>query len=284
MFNRDANVLNPQYRFSFSVVGELTRFLAVVDAVSGAVRLYELKFHNVHYTSCEDNIPPLPNTPPPATSCTPSYIITKGYAYPAQSGFCDESASYTSGYCTTIPPNTVREVMQDIRTHVPSAVATNAPGGPPCCNDVTDILVIQSSRANPSTSYTVNRTIVMPASESRSEEIVAHEMGHVLVNIYNNDALEVDSNVFAGSVREGMADTFAGILGAMSGRSVRYGPDKWTYGDGQSYSGTTRSAANGSYQYWQDITSQAGPHAGGQVIFRFFRRLQEITGISDQRL
>src|SRR5690606_26932600 len=83
----------------------------------------------------------------------------------------------------------------------------------------------------------------------------------------------------------GTADTVSGIIGALSGRKSRYGT-QWVHGDGLYFPSpdAARSASNPNFRYWQDITNAARGHASGQVISRFFRRLQEISGISNQRL
>lgn len=282
--DRTTNVLEPSYNFIFNVSGEISRYHAVVNAFSGSVELNEIAWNNVTYTACQDLPSAGPNQFPPIATCT-APNARKGYSNPPQAGYCNESSTYpANSYCATTQAKTAAEVMSDIRNHVPGATATNAPGTPACCNEVSDVVVIQGSRIdNLYSSTTANTKIYMPPQESESEEILGHEMGHVLVNVYNNDVLEVDTNVFAGAVREGTADTFSGLLGAITGRTNRYG-SKWTYGDGHGYSGGTRNASNPSLQYWQDIKVPPGTHASGQVISRFFRRIQEITGISDQRL
>lgn len=81
-----------------------------------------------------------------------------------------------------------------------------------------------------------------------------------------------------------MSDTIAGIYGALSSDPSKFGTP-WIYGDGPNYSGTpARSASNPSFQYWQDITADISGHAGGQVIYRFFRRLKEVSAADYQRL
>ncbi len=48
------------------------------------------------------------------------------------------------------------------------------------------------------------------------------------------------------------------------------------------------SANHSSFRYWQDIDNRTDPsvtgHKAGQVIYRLFRRLKEVSGASDQRL
>lgn len=285
--DRNARVLQPSYSSSFNIEGEFSTFHARVDAVSGTVQLTELAWRNVSYESCVDlAVPgPGPGSPPglpPIRACTAANA-RKGYAHPAQTGYC--ATPSTSAYCEQTTPKTVYDVMNDIRNTVPGAIATNAPGTPACCDQIVSVVVIQGSRVpNLGSSTTSGRLILMPASDSNSAEILGHEMGHVYVNIYNGDILTTDTNVFAGAVREGAADTFSGLLGAITGRTDRYG-SKWAHGDGQYYpGGVDRRADAPNFQYWQDITREAGSHASGQVISRFFRRLQEIAGISDQRL
>ncbi len=288
-FDRTALTLDPFFGFAFSIDGELARFYVTVDAVSGRVELTDITSKNANYTSCDDLAVPYPpggppGPMPPINNCTRPNAL-KGYAFPDQTGYCSETGSYSSpSHCATDSAKVVAEVLGDIRSTLPGAIAMNAPGTPPCCTEMTDIIVIQKSRMpNLGSSSVLNTVVLMPTAESGSAEILGHELGHVYTNIYNNNALEVDTNVFAGAVREGASDTFSGLLGAITGRTARYGT-LWQYGDGGSFSGTPRSASNSSFQYWQDITASAGAHASGQVISRFFRRLQEITGISNQRL
>ena len=286
--DQQALALKPFFNIFLEIAGNPTAFYARIDAVSGNVELVEVVAHNVSYVSCRDlNQQKEPGRPPrPVIACTETASrLEKGYAHPTQSGYCTQPADYPADSpCSTTDKKNVYEVMNDTRNTLPGAVATNAPGTPACCNEITDVTVIQGS-PDISVSRASGTRIRGPYQDSSSAEVLAHEMGHVYVNVYN-DYLEVDTNVFAGAVREGTASTFAGVIGAITGRTDRYG-SVWVHGDGQYYPSTTAgtmSASHTGFQYWQDITLEAGSHNGGQVIMRFFRRLQEISGITNQRL
>lgn len=280
-WNSAMDALVPIYALTFESAGEAETFFARVDAISGQVELVDLIF-NVNYVACKDATPAT-QTPPWSLDCASLARSLPGYANPPKSLYCtNPSTPNQSANCYVTDTKNPYEVLSEVQTIVPGAIATNAPGTPACCSEM-DVTIVQNSKLpNLSTSRTSGMTIMMPPSDSSSAEILAHEMGHVYVNVYN-DYLEVETNVFAASVREGTAYVFAELLGAISGRSDRYGA-QWVYGDGQYYAGGQKSASSPQYQHWQDITTQAGGHDGGQVIFRFFRRLQEVAGINNQRL
>jgi len=293
------NSLALAYVFQFEVADEGHWYLARVDAGSGRTELTSLLARS-SYVSCKDterwvHVGPKRDDyalAPPATDClgtiTPKGPRTiKGYANPARSGFCTTpSTPNQPSNCALTDTKNPYEVMSEIEAYFPGAIATNPAGSTPaCCNQI-DITIIQNSTANISSSDAGAYRVRMIPSESSSAEILAHEIAHIYSQIYNNGTLVVDQNVFARAVKEGAADTVAGIIGAMSGRTSRYGT-QWVYGDGPYFSspdGTTRSASNPNFNYWQDITLAAGGHKSGQVIYRFFRRLQEISGINNQRL
>ena len=216
-YDRPTHTLLPYFSFEFEVPDESITFHADVDAVSGRVQLKELVSNNVSYTACEDFRGVLDPTLPKISACTPGRVVN-GYAHPQQTGYCTQPSNYPANHsCNQGHKTNVYEVMNDIRNTVPAAVGGNAPGTPACCNEISNVVVLQRD-TRISVSEASGWRINQPTSDILSPEILAHEMGHIYVNVYN-DYLEVETNVFAGAVREGTASTFGGLVGAVAGRA-----------------------------------------------------------------
>lgn len=291
LYRQSSSLLQPWYVFRFRGPDEPEIFLARVDATTGHAQIQSLLF-NVDYVSCKDvSVPPpgLPNPPPPPITCGARTQL--GFANPARTGYCTSPTA--SGNCSEVITKNPYEVIAEIDSIVPAAIATNAPGSTPACCSQMNVSIVQNTKFPYPSSWTTGPNILLLPVDSTSAEVMAHELGHAYVNTYN-DALEVDGNLFAASVREGTAYLFAELIGAISGRTSRYG-NQWVFGDGDYYAANVpdmcaeptsgpgcTSAAN--FQYWQDIQAGVDSHYGGQVIFRFFKRLQDLSGISNQRL
>ena len=279
--------------YEFRFIGGLPQAvsLARVNAVSGATEIVRLMSNNFSYLTCKDIYipPPPPNQPPPPPQfCpAPSTAITipvKEYAIPAATGYncAQPPAAPSAGVCTEGRPAV--EILNDMRTVLSGAAATNPSGVGTCCSGMS-IELIQNMRLILGASTNSLGRIFIPGTEGNSAEILAHEVAHAYMYKYNS-ILGAASSLFPGAVKEGMADTIAGLYGKLSNNPTKFGTDQWIHGDGPGYVGATRSASNASFRYWQDIKTGTGvnAHTAGQVIYRFFRRLKEISNVGDQRL
>jgi hypothetical protein len=280
--------VHPMFVVRFGIEGVFGTYLARVDAVSGAVQLTDLIFQEVDYVSCANvpvPIPGQPVPPPPISSCTQPYAA-KGYAHPVTAGYCSAPANHApTSQCNAAGTVMVYDVMNDIRNTLAGAIATNPAGTTPaCCSEMTNLQIIRNLPNSMQTSQSNEYNIAMPSKDSNSAEILAHEVGHTYTNLYN-DHLQVSVTVVAGAVRESTSDLLAILVGRITGRTAAYGSG-WVHGDGANYpaADSPRSASNPSYQYWQDMVSAPNGHAAGQVLLRFYYELQQLSGITDQRL
>ncbi|MDY6947626.1 MAG: hypothetical protein SXG53_18110 [Pseudomonadota bacterium] len=282
------NDLELIYEFRFISGSPQLEYLARVNAVSGSTAVVRLISYNYAYLTCNDiYIPSIPTAPPsqcPATLMAPLPL----YAAPAAANYnCPQPPPAASGNagCAGVDSVNAATVLNGMRTALPAAAATNPSGVGGCCSQMGTIHVIQDMRFATEASSTILGVIFLPANEA-SAETVAHEIAHVYHYKYN-ESLSVATQLFASAVMEGMGYVIPGLYGALSSDPSRYG-DLWTFGDGPGYTGGVMSANNPDFRYWQDIDNRNDPtvtgHKAGQVIFRFFRRLKEISGVGNQRL
>jgi hypothetical protein len=288
--NGSINELELVYEFRLTGGSLNLEYLARVNALTGTVEIVPLFSHNFGYLTCKDLYvpPPPPQTPPPPPNSCPApstsfTIPIKQYAIPAATGYncAQPPAAPSAGLCTE--GRSVVEVLNGMRTVLSGAAATNPSGVGGCCSQMSIEVMSNRRLLNDAMTSSLGR-ILIPGSEGASAEILAHEVAHAYHYAYNSN-LTGTLPLFPSAVREGMADTIAGLYGALSSNPSNFG-NQWIHGDGPGYPDSSRSASNSSYQYWQNMQSGPGvnQHTAGQVIYRFFRRLQEISGAGNQRM
>lgn len=284
--NGSINNLELIYEFRFVRGAPQLEYLARVNAVTGKTELVRLLSYNFDYLTCNDFYSRDFPTPTP-TSCpapgTFPLIPISLYSIPAAESYpCPQPPATPTSNCAASDSRNVVEVLNGMRVALPAAAATNPGGIGACCQ--MKVEVIQDMRFRTDASTNSLGTIFLPSNQGDSAEIVAHEVTHVYHYKYN-DVLGVSTQLFAGAVMEGIGYAIPAFYASLSGNPSKYG-DPWTFGDGPGYVGGVMSANSPNFRYWQDIKSGPGVtvHTAGQVIYRFFRLVKQISGASDQRM
>lgn len=269
------------YELRFKVNTQTDEYRALVDADSAKVSIMNLtkELGSRVCTSVAGGIRP--------QNCAPGYTIQ--YATPPAPAFTCTSAVKNVG-CNS-DTRRVSERMTDIAAKAAAAGQTNPQYG--CCTQVAaprgylDVHVGSGEVAANNASFSGDGTIRLGSSVAYMPETLAHEFMHAYIHYYN-DVLAVSQSRFSRAFQEGISDAFAAVYGAVSGDPSAFG-QKWVYGDGPDFRGGNqiirRIVRDGRTNLtWRSIDDASNFHDAGTAFLQFFRRLQEQSGVSDQRL
>ena len=299
----DAKRLTLLYEFRFKVPGDGPFiYRALVNAATGETAIQDLTgYADFGHTICSrapnnaDYIPPKPPKPkpppppqPPPDSCSDGRLEALYSANPGARPTVCPRGGYTKGDTCPMPHNVdATQVMSDVESRMRSSSQLNRPVTasapmPRCCVGMgggtgpqIDVITNSEVVVNGGASAVGRGTIHLPPGDVGVETLV-HEWAHLYATTYN-DRLGGYSDLFAAAVREGMADTIAGLYGAIASESGKFG-DPFIYQDGQYASTLPGARRDGTAtRTWADIRVLGESHASGQVFYNFFFRLKQAS-------
>jgi hypothetical protein len=184
---------------------------------------------------------------------------------------------------STPGPAQTSTILTTVEGKVAGAIGTNQGA---CCTGLPTMSVIHNYVWSGKPSYNaeaINHTIWLGTGVSGSAEVLSHEWAHTYMREHNPSlTIAIDSqNYFATAISEGVADAVSAMMGAND--STNYGT-KWQYGDGPGFSGPPRAAVID--KMWTNVSPSTylNAHDAGQVFYGYFRRLQDASSISDERV